>query len=163
MLLIDREAGVAAGPTRDSAAVVRMHYSEPVLVRMALESRTMFETMEEMLGRDGGFKRRGWFLVLPPEMMAAATRNVEMQRGMGLACGFLSDREIAEKAPWLNTEGIGGLLFEPDSGYADSVRTTEAFHFAFTQLGGGAASRRHAAHHQGGRQDHGHYARRRSL
>ena len=136
VLLVDREQGVACGPTRDSAAVVRMHYSEPVLVRMAMESRGMFETMQETLGRDGGFRRKGWFLVLPPEMMDAANRNVEMQRGMGLDCGIPVRQGDRREAPWLNTDGIGGLLYEPDSGYADPVRSTEAFHHAFTQLGG---------------------------
>lgn len=136
VLLIDREAGVAHGPTGESAAVVRMHYSEPVLVRMAMESREMFANMKELLGKDGGFKKKGWFLALPPEMMEAAERNIAMQRQLGLKCGFLSEHEIADKAPWLNTEGVGGLLYEPDSGYADPVQTTEAFHHAFQNLGG---------------------------
>src|SRR5436190_18309733 len=69
VMLLDREAGVAHGPTRDSAAVVRMHYSEPVLVRMAMESREMFRNMTALLGKDGGFKERGWFLALPPAMV----------------------------------------------------------------------------------------------
>ncbi|MBI1773876.1 MAG: FAD-binding oxidoreductase [Proteobacteria bacterium] len=136
VLMLDREAGPAHGPTRDSAAVVRMHYSEPVLVRMAMESREMFKQMQSLLGKDGGFKERGWFLALPPEMMPAAKRNIEMQRRLGLETGFLNDREIAEKAPWLNTEGLGGVLFEPGSGYADPVHTTEAFAHAFRILGG---------------------------
>jgi glycine/D-amino acid oxidase-like deaminating enzyme len=136
VLLLDRDAGVAHGPTRDSAAVVRMHYSEPVLVRAAMESLDMFANMRELLGKDGGFRRKGWFLALPPEMIEAAERNIAMQRALGLKCGLLSDREIAEKAPWLNTDGVGGLLYEPDSGYADPVLTTEAFHFAFENLGG---------------------------
>src|ERR1044072_5369578 len=84
VLLIDREPGVANGPTRESAAVVRMHYSEPVLVRMAMESREMFANMTSLLGKDGGFKRKGWFLALPPDMVEAAQRNIDMQRKMGL-------------------------------------------------------------------------------
>ena len=136
VLLVDREPGVANGPTRESAAVVRMHYSEPVLVRMAMESREMFENMKSLLGKDGGFKKKGWFLALPPDMVEAAQRNIDMQRHMGLRTGLLSDREVAEKAPWLNMEGVGGVLYEPDSGYADPVQTTEAFFHAFQTLGG---------------------------
>ena len=136
VLLIDREAGVANGPTRESAAVVRMHYSEPVLVRMAMESRDMFINMKALLGKDGGFKQKGWFIAMPPEMMEATQRNIDMQRKLGLKTSFLSEREIADKAPWLNTDGVGGLLYEPESGYADPVQTTEAFHHAFESLGG---------------------------
>ncbi|MBM3535772.1 MAG: FAD-binding oxidoreductase [Alphaproteobacteria bacterium] len=136
VLLIDREAGVAHGPTRESAAVVRMHYSEPVLVRMAMESRDMFKNMRVLLGKDGGFKEKGWFIALPPSMMEAAQRNIDMQRHLGLKTGFLSEREIADKAPWLNTDGVGGVIYEPESGYADPVQTTEAFHHAYADLGG---------------------------
>jgi sarcosine oxidase subunit beta len=136
VLLIDREAGPAHGPTRDSAAVVRMHYSEPVLVKMAMESREMFKNMATLLGKDGGFKERGWFLALPADMMPAAERNVEMQRKLGLRTGFLTAGEIPEKAPWLNMDGVAGVLFEPESGYADPVHTTEAFVGAFQRLGG---------------------------
>ncbi len=136
VLMLEREAGPAHGPTRDSAAVVRMHYSEPVLVRMAMESRDMFNNMKALLGKDGGFEERGWFLALPADMMPAAERNIDMQRRLGLKTGFLSDKEIQEKAPWLNMDGVAGVLFEPESGYADPVHTTEAFAEAFQRLGG---------------------------
>jgi len=136
VLLLDSGSGVATGPTRDSAAVVRMHYSEPVLVRAAMQSREMFINMKELLGKDGGFRQKGWWLVLPPEMMEAASKNIAMQRSLGLDTGFLPEADFPTRAPWLNTDGIGGMIWEPESGYADPVQTTEAFHHAFTQLGG---------------------------
>lgn len=136
VLLLDSGSGVATGPTRDSAAVVRMHYSEPVLVRMAMESRDMFINMKELLGKDGGFRQKGWWLVLPPEMMAAASKNIAMQRSLGLDTGFVPEADIPKRAPWVNTDGIGGLIFEPESGYADPVQTTEAFFHAYGNLGG---------------------------
>jgi sarcosine oxidase subunit beta len=136
VLLLDREAGVAHGPTRDSAAVVRMHYSEPVLVRAALDSREMFRNMKAMLGKDGGFKERGWFLALPPEMVPAAQRNIDMQRKLGLDARILPESEFAQMTPWMNPEGVGGVVYEPESGYADPVQTTEAFAEAFKALGG---------------------------
>ncbi len=136
VLLLDREAGVANGPTRDSAAVVRMHYSEPVLVRAALDSREMFRNMKTMLGKDGGFKERGWFLALPPGMVPAAQRNIDMQRTLGLDARILPKSEFAQMTPWMNPEGVGGVVYEPGSGYADPVQTTEAFAHALQQLGG---------------------------
>ena len=136
VLLLDREAGVANGPTRDSAAVVRMHYSEPVLVRAALDSREMFRNMKAMLGKDGGFKERGWFLALPPAMVPAARRNIDMQRTLGLDARILPESEFAQMTPWMNPDGVGGVVYEPESGYADPVQTTEAFAYAFQQLGG---------------------------
>jgi sarcosine oxidase subunit beta len=141
VLLLDREAGVAHGPTRDSAAVVRMHYSEPVLVRAALDSREMFRNMKSMLGKDGGFKERGWFLALPPAMVPAAQRNIDMQRKLGLDARILPESEFAQMTPWMNPEGVGGVVYEPESGYADPVQTTEAFAHALEQLGGKTRTR----------------------
>ena len=64
VLVLESGAGPATGPTGKSAGVVRMHYSHPILVRMAMESRDMFADMKDMLGSDGGFRRKGWWLAV---------------------------------------------------------------------------------------------------
>ncbi len=136
VLVLESGASPACGPTGKSAGVVRMHYSHPVLVRMAMESRDMFINMKGMLGRDGGFQRKGWWLAVGANMIDQVRENVAMQRAMGLKAEILSPNQFPEHAPWLNPEGVAGLLSEPESGYADPVQTTEAFAFAFQNLGG---------------------------
>jgi glycine/D-amino acid oxidase-like deaminating enzyme len=136
VLVIESGAGPACGPTGKSAGVVRMHYSHPILVRMAIESREMFANMEAMLGKDGGFRRKGWWLAVGANMIDQVRANIEMQRGLGLNAELLSPNEIPGRAPWLNPEDVAGLLYEPESGYADPVQTTEAFAFAFQNKGG---------------------------
>ena len=44
--------------------------------------------------------------------------------------------EIADRLPWLNPEGAAGVAFEPDGGYADPIRSTEAYVGAFERDGG---------------------------
>jgi len=136
VLVLESGASPACGPTGKSAAVVRMHYSHPVLVRMAMESRDMFANMKEMLGRDGGFRRKGWWLAVGASMIEQVRANVAMQRGLGLVAEIVPPEQFAQRAPWLNPEDVVGLLHEPDSGYADPVQTTEAFAFAFRDRGG---------------------------
>ncbi len=136
VLVLESGAGPACGPTGKSAAVVRMHYSHPILVRMAMESLGMFANMKAMLGRDGGFQRKGWWLAIGANMVEQVQANLEMQRGLGLNTELIPPEELASRAPWLNTEDVAGLVFEPDSGFADPVMTTEAFAHAFTDLGG---------------------------
>lgn len=136
VLVLETGSGPACGPTGKSAAVVRMHYSHPVLVRMAMESREMFANMAELLGRDGGFRRKGWWLAVGADMIEQVRMNQEMQRGLGLETELIPPEQLAQRAPWLNTEDVAGLVFEPESGYADPVQTTEAFAAAFTDLGG---------------------------
>ena len=136
VLVLESGAGPACGPTSKSAGVVRMHYSHPVLVKMAMESRDMFANMKDLLGRDGGFRRKGWWLAVGADKIDQVRANVAMQRGLGLKAEIHSPDEIPGLAPWLNPEDVVGLLSEPDSGYADPVQTTEAFAFAFRDLGG---------------------------
>ena len=136
ILVLESGAGPACGPTSKSAGVVRMHYSHPVLVRMAIESREMFATMKEMLGRDGGFRRKGWWLAVGAAQIDQVRANVAMQRGLGLNAEIIAPGDIPARAPWLNPEDVVGLLYEPESGYADPVQTTEAFAFAFRDRGG---------------------------
>lgn len=136
VLVLESGAGPACGPTGKSAGVVRMHYSHPILVRMALESREVFADMKAILGRDGGFRRKGWWLAVGANMIEQVQSNVEMQRTMGLNAEIIPPERFAQVAPWLNPENVAGLLSEPESGYADPVQTTEAFAHGFTQLGG---------------------------
>jgi glycine/D-amino acid oxidase-like deaminating enzyme len=92
--------------------------------------------MKEMLGRDGGFRRKGWWLAVGANMIDQVRANVAMQRGLGLVAEIVPPEQFAQRAPWLNPEDVVGLLHEPDSGYADPVQTTEAFAFAFRDRGG---------------------------
>src|SRR4029453_19564830 len=84
VLVLESGGGPACGPTSKSAGVVRMHYSHPVLVRMAMESRGMFMAMKDMLGRDGGFRQKGWWLAVGAAQIDQVRANVAMQRGLGL-------------------------------------------------------------------------------
>ncbi len=136
VLVLESGAGPATGPTGKGAGVVRMHYSHPILVRMAMESRDMFANMKDMLGSDGGFRRKGWWLAIGANVIDQVRSNLEMQRGLGLKAELIPPCEIPKRAPWLNPEGLAGLLYEPESGYADPVQTTEAFASAFQKLGG---------------------------
>lgn len=136
VLVLESGPGPACGPTSKSAAVVRMHYSHPVLVRMAMESREMFADMKNMLGKDGGFKRKGWWLAVGANMIDGVKANQEMQRGLGLKTELIAPERLADHAPWLNPEDVVGLVWEPESGYADPVHSTEAFAEAFQRLGG---------------------------
>jgi sarcosine oxidase subunit beta len=128
------EAGTFADPhagTAKSAAIVRMHYSNPEVVRMAVKSRAAF--MEQP-----SYERCGWLFLVDEEHADAARRNREMQQREGA----LSD-EIDPQDFGIDPHGIAYALFEADSGYADPVATTRAYVEAARREG--AAVREHAA------------------
>ena len=135
VLLLDRDRP-AAGGTGKSAALVRQHYSTPLMARLALAGVGMFSRMAEELGQDGGYRRVGWAFLVPPDALDAAQRNLAMQRQVGVATRLLDETEIAARMPWLNRDGVAAVVWEQDGGYADPVRATEAYVAAFQRRGG---------------------------
>lgn len=126
----------AAGGTGKSAAIVRQHYSTALLARLTKESIALFNAMPDEIGADSGYVRSGWMFLVSDSMIDAAQANVDTLQSSGIDTRFLETDEIAERAPWLNPDGVAGVIYEPDGGYADPVRTTEAYVKGFGDLGG---------------------------
>jgi glycine/D-amino acid oxidase-like deaminating enzyme len=135
VLVIEREQP-AAGGTGKSAALVRQHYSTRLMARLARAGVDIFSRMHQELGKSGGFVQSGWTFLVPPSALAAAEANIAMQRTVDVKTRLLSKDEIAAKMPWLNTDGVAGVVFEDEAGYADPVASTEAYVYAFEKLGG---------------------------
>jgi sarcosine oxidase subunit beta len=140
VLLIDREIP-AAGGTGKSAAIIRQHYSTALAARLTKDSIEQFMRMPDELGASGGFVRSGWRMLVPAEMMDAARKNIEIQKSVGVVTELLDGAEAAADLPWLNPEGVAGIAYEPDGGYADPVQSTEAFVEAFKNAGGEVRTR----------------------
>jgi sarcosine oxidase, subunit beta len=135
VLLVER-GGPAAGGTGRSAAIVRSFYTVPVMARLAKEAVDLFHRLPEEIGVDGGFQATGFTQLVPPEWVATAEEKVAMQQELGIATGFVPRSEWEERFPWLDLDGIGAIVLEPRSGYADPVQTTEGFVARFTASGG---------------------------
>ena len=135
VLLVEREAP-AAGGTGKSAAIIRQHYSTPVLSGLTRDTVAMLSRMEEELGQPSGFVQSGWYFLVPEEMREQAERNLVMQQQLGIETGQLTERCIIETMPWLNREGVDRVIHEPLGGYADPVQATEAYVAGFEALGG---------------------------
>jgi glycine/D-amino acid oxidase-like deaminating enzyme len=112
------EAGTFADPraaTARSGALVRTHYSNAEVVRMAVRSRAVY--LEQSY-----YTRCGWLFLVDEEGAEPARRNREMQ----LREGALSD-EVVPGDFGIASEGVAYALYEPDSGFADPVAATRAF------------------------------------
>jgi sarcosine oxidase subunit beta len=124
----------ASGGTGLSAAIVRQHYSTPLMARLALRAVEIFEDAPSRLGRDAGYRAAGYLFLTPADALAATERNVVMQKSLGIETRMLSASEIAELA-WLNPDGVAGAAFEPRGGYADPEVATQAFMDAAVEKG----------------------------
>jgi len=133
--LLERRAP-AAGGTGKSAAIIRQHYSTPLLARLTREGIGMFNAMPDEIGASAGYVRSGWMFLIDDAMIEAARENVAMLQSSGIETEFLNDSDVAGRLPWLNPEDVAAVVYEPDGGYADPVRTTEAYVKGFGDLGG---------------------------
>ena len=135
VLLIER-GDPASGGTGKSAAIVRSYYSVPVMARLAQEAVSLFHNLEAEIGVDGGFHATGFTQLVPPDWVNTAKELVAMHQSLGVDTDFVPESDWEKRFPWLEQDGIGAIVFEASSGYADPVQTTEGFVAAFQRDGG---------------------------
>jgi sarcosine oxidase subunit beta len=111
--------------TGSSAAIVRCHYSNPEVVRMAVRSRDRLRQLPLHLDCEPVYTRTGWLFLLDGESAEAAARNSLMQDEEGVDSIEVDD--LDDFLPGANGAGLAYALFEPDSGFADPVATTTAY------------------------------------
>ncbi len=133
ILLIEKETA-ASGGTGKSAAICRQHYSTPLMARLACESIAIMSELENE--KLGGFFQTGYMMLIPASLMDKAKQNIQLQKSVGVDTRFLNSAEITKMTPWLNPDGVAGIIYERLGGYADPVRITEHFIDKFINSGG---------------------------
>jgi sarcosine oxidase, subunit beta len=136
VLVVERAAAAAPAGTGRSCAIVRTFYTLPLMARIAKEAVDLFAALPEELGRTGGFQQTGFNQLVPPDWVETTREITEMQRSVGIETVFIDPSEYETRYPWLNTDGVGAIVYEPKSGWADPVETTEAFIEGFKAAGG---------------------------
>ena len=126
VVLVDK-GHLAGGATGRSGAMVREHYLHPTLVRMATESREIFQNFGDSVGGDPRFIQGGRILMFPERDEPAVRANVEMNRDLGVNIETLTPVELAGMVPQASMEEITIGTYEPDAGHADPVATTYAY------------------------------------
>jgi glycine oxidase len=111
---------VAAGMV---APVTELHYGEEALLRLNLESSSMFPAfaaeLEDVTGLPSGFHPAGTLAVaMDRDDLAALSDLYEFQRSLGLDVNRLTSRECRRLEPLL-APGIRGGLFVADDHSAD--------------------------------------------
>jgi len=121
------KGGLATGATGRSGAMVREHYLNVELVRMASDAKKFFEEWPQETGYDLKYQTTGRILLFDESDAGAAIANGEMNRTEGVNIETLNPEETKKLIPLANLNDISVSLYEPDAGYADPVATTYAF------------------------------------
>lgn len=126
IVVIDKDH-VGRGGSGRSSALVRMHYSFPPEVQLALISLQMFENWREVVGEPGDFRKTGFVRIVHPNESERLKQNVTMQRGLGVNVTTIGQAELRKLEPDWNVEEVSLAAYEPDSGYGDGAGVANDF------------------------------------
>lgn len=133
VLLLER-ASLASGPTGRSTALIRLHYSQPLLVRMAAHGLRTYAAFREAVGGESGFTRTGLLVGADEAERSALEHNVGVGRAEGAHMELLSAAQVAEVEPRLVVEGMA-FAYEPEAGHCDPYLVTAGFAEAASRAG----------------------------
>lgn len=124
--VIDKDH-VGRGGSGRSSALIRMHYSFPPEVQLALVSLHMFQHWREVVGEAGDFRKTGFVRIVHPKESGRLRSNVAMQRDLGVNVQLISRAELKELEPDWTVDEVELAAYEPDSGYGDGAGVANDF------------------------------------
>ena len=117
IVIVERDAP-GSGSTSRAAGGVRCQFSDEVNIALAARGLEVLSTFEADFGIDIDLVRNGYLFLLDSEESAQAfAENVALQQRMGLDSRMLTVAEVAELAPYVNTEGLVAGAFNPGDGH----------------------------------------------
>jgi sarcosine oxidase, subunit beta len=143
IVVIDKDH-VGRGGSGRSSALVRMHYSFPPEVQLALISLHMFQNWQEVVGAPGDFHKTGFVRIVHPNEMTRLKLNVEMQRKLGATVDLIDKHDLQALEPDWNVDEVELAAYEPDSGYGDGAGVAGDFLNAAREMGATYLSRTQA-------------------
>lgn len=127
---------IGAGPTGQSSAIIRQHYSNELTARMALYGLRVFQNFAEEVGGECGFAPVGFLALVAAADTAGLEANIALQQAVGIQTEIISAEKLSALMPGLGSTDLVTAAYEPESGYADPYLTVNAY---------AQAARRHGA------------------
>jgi sarcosine oxidase subunit beta len=130
------KGGICAGMSARSGALVRMHYTFAPEAELAWKSHHYFCNWSDIVGGRCGFVETGFAVVVDERNAPRLRANVAMLQRIGVNTEVVTAAELRQREPNAFVDDVALAAFEPLSGYADPVATTESL---------AAAAKRHGA------------------
>jgi sarcosine oxidase subunit beta len=129
------KGGICAGMSARSGALVRMHYTFAPEAELAWKSHRYFRNWSEIVGGRCGFVETGFAVVVAERNAARLRANVAMLQRVGVDTEIVTAAELHKLEPHAFVDDVALAAFEPHSGYADPVATTESLASAAKRYG----------------------------
>jgi sarcosine oxidase subunit beta len=132
--LIDKGT-IGGGPSGESSAIIRQHYSNVLTARMALFSLRVFQNFRDQIGGECGFTETGVLMLVDDKDHAGLEANLDLQKSVGIKTNLINAHDIRELIPGVNVPDTLAAAYEPEGGYADPYQTVTAYARAAENLG----------------------------
>ena len=133
VVLFERDT-ICSGPTRHSTAVIRLHYTQALLVQMAMHGLRTYTAFEPITGSPSGFVRTGMLFGALPADRARLEENVALGQRLGVSTSVVSTDDVREIDPRVVADDLV-FCHEPDAGHCDPYLVTSGFARAAARLG----------------------------
>ncbi len=120
VIVLDKDH-VGRGGSGRSSALVRMHYSYPPEVQLAVISLRYFQKWQDVVGAPGDFRQTGFVRIVHPHEKQLLKLNVDLQRRMGVEVLLIGADELQELEPDWSVDDVELAAYEPESGYGDGA------------------------------------------
>src|SRR3954469_12301145 len=128
VVLLEREKMLGTGSTGRNAGGVRHQFSNEANIKLSIESIGLLERFADEVGHPIDFHQDGYlFLLSRPESVETFTRNVVLQRSLGVDVEWLDARGAAARTPGLSADGVLAATFCQKDGIADPNGVTMGF------------------------------------
>ena len=125
VLLVERDR-ICSGETAKSGGFVQTHWDRLSEIRLVAHSREIFQHWRERIGGDCGYVQNGYLHVTGKRKEGNVRATHQMILDEGLESHWLTPAELTQLQPLLNTDDLVGGAYEPTSGWADPVATTQS-------------------------------------
>jgi glycine/D-amino acid oxidase-like deaminating enzyme len=134
VLIVERRF-LAAGGTGRSVGIIRQLYPTPETTRMVQRSLAIYQRFDDAVGGSAGYVGCGALIGVSAAMRPSLETTLAAQRTLGVRAELLEPDEAARVEPRIDASGLGAVLYEPESGYADPSGVTAAYAAAARRAG----------------------------
>lgn len=127
IVVIEKDPAYARAATALTASSIRRQFSAAINVRVSGYGVALLRAALRLLGFDPTFREGGYLFLATEEGRAALAANHATALAEGADIAWLEPAELAQRFPWLNTEGIAaGTFGRTGEGWFDGFGLAQA-------------------------------------
>lgn len=125
-ILLDR-GDFGSGDTAKTAGVVRMNYTNPPVIRMALRARQILSSFSSHVGGPPVFSQVGYLFLVPADAIEKARQNAAVQVAESVEVAEVDTGGVQRYWPGISLDGVAAAYHEAKSGFAEPQPVVDGY------------------------------------